>query len=207
MPISSRPGPRVQRILLSPRHARGVNALGVVSVKHSEYRSDRKILALLTRILGNVEMASVIRYSVFASTCPCPGGGIHGVELEKEEGAFQGVWGAAGQGLTLVHFSAQLKPCLTHTKHPTHPKHPLTLPQHGLHNPLRTPPIPYKALTLSWTVDECKPLPRAGFGGGGGVSCCCCCCCCGCTWPAFLRCVPPGHSPPTRACWIVLATS
>ena len=32
------------------------------------------------------------------------------------------------QGLTLVHFSAQLEPCLTHTKHPTHPKHPLTPP-------------------------------------------------------------------------------
>ncbi len=35
---------------------------------------------------------------------------------------------AAKQGLTLVHFSAQLEPCLTHTKHPTHPKHPLTPP-------------------------------------------------------------------------------
>jgi hypothetical protein len=39
------------------------------------------------------------------------------------------------QGLTLVHFSAQLEPCLTHTKHPTHLKHPLTPPEHGLHNP------------------------------------------------------------------------
>ena len=29
---------------------------------------------------------------------------------------------ATRQGLTLVHFSAQLEPCLTHTKHPTHPK-------------------------------------------------------------------------------------
>jgi len=30
--------------------------------------------------------------------------------------------------LTLVHFSAQLEPCLTHTKHPTHHKHPLNTP-------------------------------------------------------------------------------
>jgi len=34
--------------------------------------------------------------------------------------------GTAGRGLlTLVHFSAQLEPCLTQ-KHPTHPRHPLT---------------------------------------------------------------------------------
>jgi hypothetical protein len=32
------------------------------------------------------------------------------------------------QRLTLVHFSAQLEPCLTHSKHFTHPKHPLTTP-------------------------------------------------------------------------------
>jgi len=29
------------------------------------------------------------------------------------------------QGLTLVHFSAQLEPCRTHTQHPTHPNHSL----------------------------------------------------------------------------------
>jgi len=40
----------------------------------------------------------------------------------------------SNQGLTLVHFSAQLEPCLTR-KHPTHPKYPLTPPSHGLHNP------------------------------------------------------------------------
>ena len=32
------------------------------------------------------------------------------------------------QGLTLVHFSAQLEPYLTHKKYPRHPKHPLTPP-------------------------------------------------------------------------------
>ena len=44
------------------------------------------------------------------------------------------------QGLTLVHFSAQLEPCLTHThtKHPTHHKHPLTRATQSL----RAPPIP-----------------------------------------------------------------
>jgi hypothetical protein len=47
---------------------------------------------------------------------------------------------AERQGITLVHFSAQLEPCLTHTKHPTpHPTHP----QHPLNTscttPMRTP--------------------------------------------------------------------
>ena len=35
---------------------------------------------------------------------------------------------ATRQGLTLVHFSAQLEPCPTHTKYPTHPKYPLRPP-------------------------------------------------------------------------------
>jgi len=43
------------------------------------------------------------------------------------------------QGLTLIHFSAQLKPCLIHTKHPTHPKYPLIPPYHGLHIPYAHP--------------------------------------------------------------------
>ena len=38
------------------------------------------------------------------------------------------------QGLTLVHFSAQLEPRLSQT-HPTQPKHPQTPTEHGLHNP------------------------------------------------------------------------
>jgi hypothetical protein len=36
--------------------------------------------------------------------------------------------GGEGQGLTLVHFSAQLEPCLTHKKNPPHLRHPLTPP-------------------------------------------------------------------------------
>jgi len=31
---------------------------------------------------------------------------------------------ASVQGHTIVHFSAQRKPCLTHQQHPTHPEHP-----------------------------------------------------------------------------------
>jgi len=45
---------------------------------------------------------------------------------------------AVHHGLTLVHFSAQPKPCLTQ-KHTIHtPKHPLTPPK----QPLNSPPIP-----------------------------------------------------------------
>ena len=39
------------------------------------------------------------------------------------------------------------------------PKPPETPPE----QPLNAPPIPQKALTLSWNVNECKPL----HGGGG----------------------------------------
>ena len=41
-----------------------------------------------------------------------------------------------GQGLTLVHFSAQLEPCLSQAKHPTHSRHPLHT---GYTIPTRTP--------------------------------------------------------------------
>ena len=59
------------------------------------------------------------------------------------------------QGLTLVHFSAQLEPILTQ-------KHTLNTPSYCLRpptQPLSAPPIPQKALMLSRKVDECKPLP------------------------------------------------
>jgi len=72
------------------------------------------------------------------------------------------IWSViSGQGPTLVHFSAQPKPCLTqqHTLHtPQHPftppKQPLTLhtPKHPCtppKQPLNAPPVPRKALTLS----------------------------------------------------------
>ena len=53
---------------------------------------------------------------------------------------------AAVQGLTLVHFSAQFEPCLTHTKYPTHPKHPLNT---GYTTPTHTPyPIPSAQVEL-----------------------------------------------------------
>ena len=51
---------------------------------------------------------------------------------------------AAGgrQGLTLVHFSAQLEPCLTQENTPhtlNTPKHPLVPPEYGLHHPYAHP--------------------------------------------------------------------
>jgi hypothetical protein len=56
------------------------------------------------------------------------------------------------------------------------PNTPLTHTQHGLQEPLHTPPVPYTALKLSWKVDECKPLFRGCVGRrgrrrrrGGGV--------------------------------------
>ena len=49
------------------------------------------------------------------------------------------------QGLTLVHFSAQLEPCLTHKSTLHTPYHPLYT---GHTNPMR-PPYPKKTLKLS----------------------------------------------------------
>jgi hypothetical protein len=68
-------------------------------------------------------------------------------------GQIGGAKGAAGprtdhQGLTLVHFSAQLEPCMTQDN----TLHNLNTPQHPLERatqPLRASPIPYKALKLS----------------------------------------------------------
>jgi hypothetical protein len=57
-----------------------------------------------------------------------------------------------GQGLTLVRFSAQLEPCLTrkNTLHTLHiPYTPSNTPLTRDTQPLRAPPIPYKALKLS----------------------------------------------------------
>jgi hypothetical protein len=65
-------------------------------------------------------------------------------------GSLDRVAAAAGaapgrQGLTLVHFSAQPKPCLPQTRTLNTPQHPLT----PLKQTLNAPPIPQKALTLS----------------------------------------------------------
>ena len=52
---------------------------------------------------------------------------------------------AMEQGLTLVHFSAQLEPCLTKKN----TLHTLNTPLTWATQPLNAPPIPYKALKLS----------------------------------------------------------
>jgi hypothetical protein len=49
------------------------------------------------------------------------------------------------QGLTLVHFPAQLEQCLTHKS----TLHTLNTPLTRAAQPLRAPPILYKALKLS----------------------------------------------------------
>ena len=46
-------------------------------------------------------------------------------------------WGNHGQGLTLVHFSAQIEPCVT-IEHPTHPNYPLIPLNTGYRTPTRT---------------------------------------------------------------------
>ena len=52
---------------------------------------------------------------------------------------------ASSQGLTLVHFSAQLEPCLSQES----TLHTLNIPLTRATQPLRAPRIPYKALKLS----------------------------------------------------------
>ena len=92
---------------------------------------------------------------------PCLGGpgiihvqdtGASGRELQRAA-ALRG----AGRGLTLVHLSAQLEPCLT-TKNALHTRTPPNTPSTRATQPQRAPPIPNKPLTLSQKVDECKPL-------------------------------------------------
>jgi len=56
--------------------------------------------------------------------------------------------GATGQGLTLVHFSAELEPCL-HKKTPYTPSTPPNIPLKRATRPLRAPPVPCKAMKLS----------------------------------------------------------
>jgi len=56
--------------------------------------------------------------------------------------------GSVTQGLKLVHFSAQLEPCLSQDT-PYTPYTPPDTPVTWVAQPLRAPPIPYKALKLS----------------------------------------------------------
>jgi len=79
------------------------------------------------------------------------------------------------QGLTLVHFQAQPEPYLTRNT-PFKPPTPPSTPRHLLNTRkitpqqiLNAPPIPQKALKLSWKESECEPLHRGGRGGGHGV--------------------------------------
>jgi hypothetical protein len=58
------------------------------------------------------------------------------------------LWCALSQGHTLVHFSFQLEPCLTH-KNTLHTLHTLHTPLTWAVQPLHAPPIPCKALKLS----------------------------------------------------------
>jgi len=56
---------------------------------------------------------------------------VFNVKLRRCHWAGEQLMLCYGQGLKLVHFSAQLEPCVTQTKrptHPKHPKHPLILP-------------------------------------------------------------------------------
>ena len=69
------------------------------------------------------------------------------------------------QGLTLVHFSAQPEPFLTHKYTLTTPYYSLKPPERLLITPKRNP-IPQEALTLKRKLDKCKPL---GGGSGGGT--------------------------------------
>ena len=75
-----------------------------------------------------------------AFICPWPGLQVH---EEFDAAGFLGL--AEVQGLTLVHFSAQLEPCLSHE----HTLHTLNTPLTRATQPQRAPPIPYKALKLS----------------------------------------------------------
>jgi len=66
-----------------------------------------------------------------------------------------------GQGLTLVHFSAQPEPHLTRNTPfiaPNTPRNLLHTRKTTPEQSLNAPPIRQKALTLSRKVDECKPL-------------------------------------------------
>jgi len=72
-----------------------------------------------------------------------------GVVREIVMGLDKNLLTPCGQGLTLVHFSAQPEPFLTQHTPCTPSKNSLTPPEHPLNNPEMQPPISQKALTLS----------------------------------------------------------
>jgi len=73
------------------------------------------------------------------------------------------------QGLTLVHFSAQLEPCLTHKNTP----HTLHTPQHPLNTGYTTPPRnPYaiKSAQVELRSERVRAPADEGHGGGVGAA-------------------------------------
>ena len=66
---------------------------------------------------------------------------------------------ACGQGLTLVHLSAQPELFLKLKTYPAHPLIPPDTHRTPPKQPLNATPRPQKELTLSLKVNECKPLP------------------------------------------------
>jgi len=75
-------------------------------------------------------------YSVGFAAVPAP---VHDAPVPVSNN------GASGQGLTLVAFSAQLEPCLTHKN----TLHTLNTPLTWATQPQRAPPMPYNLLKLS----------------------------------------------------------
>ena len=86
----------------------------------------------------------------------CTSTGTHGTERAHGQAlpADSGNWRhlkrlrmlvPSDQGLTLVHFSAQLEPCLTQEN----TLHTLNTPLTRATRPLRAPPMPCRALKLS----------------------------------------------------------
>jgi len=94
------------------------------------------------------------------------GRGVDGEDTARVGGGGGGGGGmvtplGTGQGLTLVHFSAQPEPYLTRNATlytPNTPRHLLNTRKITPEQSLNAPPIPQKALTLRRKVDECKPL-------------------------------------------------
>jgi len=78
---------------------------------------------------------------------PLVAGGAH---LRARAGVAVALRGARGarQGLTLVHFSAQLEPCLTQ-ENTLHTLNTPNIPLIRATQPLRATPTPYNALKLS----------------------------------------------------------
>ena len=89
-------------------------------------------------------------------------------------GSLTNSWGAtpaACQGLTLVHSSAQLEPCLSQE----YTLHTLNTPQHPLNTGYTTPtrtPYPVQSAQVELKSGRCKPLPLARRRRGRGPTWC-----------------------------------